>query len=58
MSDSAKLRMTSRKDGIDPVVMAFTRGIVIVGDVAWAVNGMAAPDRIKLQLLVRAEKAL
>lgn len=48
MSDSAKLRMTSRKEGIEPVVIALTRGMVIVGDVAWAVNGMAAPDRIRL----------
>ena len=48
VSDSAKLRMTSRKDGIDPVVIALTRGMVIVGDVAWAVNGMAAPNRIRL----------
>ena len=48
VSDSAKLRMTSRKEGIDPVVIALTRGMVIVGDVAWAVNGMAAPNRIRL----------
>ena len=48
VSDSAKLRMTSRKEGIDPVVIALTRGMVIVGDVAWAVNGIAAPDRIRL----------
>ena len=34
VSDSAKLRMTSKKEGIDPVVIAFTRGIVIVGEVA------------------------
>ena len=34
VSDSAKLRMTSRKEGMDPVVIALTRGIVIVGDVA------------------------
>ena len=49
VSDSAKLRMTSRKEGIDPVVIALTRGMVIVGDVAWAVNGIAAPDRIRLR---------
>lgn len=34
VSDSAKFSITSRKDGIEPVVMALTRGIVIVGDVA------------------------
>lgn len=34
VSDSAKLRIRSRKDGIDPVVMAFTRGIVMVGAAA------------------------
>jgi hypothetical protein len=48
VSDSAKLRITSRKEGIEPVVIAFTRGIVMVGDVAWAVNGRAAPDCIRL----------
>ena len=48
VSDSAKLRITSRKEGMEPVVMAFTRGIVIVGDVACAVKGKAAPDRIRL----------
>lgn len=49
VSDSAKFRITSRKEGIEPVVIAFTRGIVIVGEVAWAVNGMAAPLEIKLR---------
>lgn len=34
VSDSAKFRITSRKDGMEPVVIAFTRGIVTVGDVA------------------------
>lgn len=48
VSDSAKFKMTSRKDGIEPVVMAFTRGIVMVGDVAWAVYGIAAPRSIRL----------
>lgn len=48
VSDSAKLRITSRNEGIEPVVIAFTLGIVIVGDVAWAVNGSAAPALIKL----------
>lgn len=54
VSDSAKFRMTSRKEGIEPVVIALTRGIVIVGDVAWAVNGIAAPLEIKLCLLASA----
>lgn len=49
VSDSAKLRITSTKEGIEPVVMAFTRGIVIVGEVAWAVNGSAVPSRIRLE---------
>lgn len=48
VSDSAKLSMTSRKEGIEPVVIAFTRGMVIVGDVACAVKGRASPDLIKL----------
>lgn len=33
---------------MEPVVMAFTLGMVMVGEVAWAVNGRAAPDRIRL----------
>lgn len=49
VSDSAKLRMTSRKDGMEPVVIAFTRGMVMVGEVAWAVKGSAAPEEIRLQ---------
>ena len=48
VSDSAKLSMTSKKDGIEPVVIAFTRGMVIVGEVACAVNGTAAPERMSL----------
>ena len=48
VSESAKLRMTSRNDGIEPVVIAFNRGIVMVGDVAWAVNGIPEPPRIRL----------
>lgn len=48
MSDSAILRITSKNDGTDPVVIALSRGIVTVGAFAWAVNGSAAPDRIKL----------
>ena len=49
VSDSAKFRITSRNEGIDPVVMALTLGMVIVGDVAWAVKGRASPDRMRLQ---------
>lgn len=49
VSDSAKFRITSRKDGIDPVVMALILGIVMVGDVAWAVKGIAAPLEMRLQ---------
>jgi hypothetical protein len=49
VSDSAKLRITSRKDGTEPVVIALIRGIVIVGDAACAVNGMAEPSLINLQ---------
>ena len=48
VSDSAMLRITSRNDGTDPVVMALSRGIVTVGALACAVNGSAAPARIKL----------
>lgn len=48
VSDSAKFMITSKNDGIPPVVRAFTRGMVTVGDVAWAVNGSAAPSRIRL----------
>lgn len=50
VSDSAKFRMRSKKDGVDPVVIAFIRGMVIVGELAWAVKGKAAPDLIKLQI--------
>ena len=48
VSDSAKFKITSRKEGIDPVSIALSRGMVIVGEVACAVNGTAAPDRINL----------
>jgi hypothetical protein len=34
VSDSAKLSMTSRNDGVEPVVIALILGMVIVGDVA------------------------
>lgn len=53
VSDSAKFRMTSRKEGMEPVVMAFILGIVIVGEVAWAVKGMAVPFAMRLQARVR-----
>lgn len=50
VSDSRKLRITSRKVGTEPVVMAFTRGMVMVGEVAWAVKGMAKPSRMRLEV--------
>lgn len=34
VSDSAKFRITSKKDGMEPVVMALILGMVMVGDVA------------------------
>lgn len=40
--------ITSKKDGTEPVVMALSRGIVTVGELAWAVKGSAAPERIRL----------
>ena len=49
VSDSAKLRITSRKDGIEPVVIALILGIVMVGDVAWAVKGIPAPVEMRLR---------
>ena len=42
------MRITSKKEGTEPVVMAFILGIVIVGGLALAVNGKALPDRIRL----------
>ena len=48
VSDSAKFRIMSKNDGIEPVVMALIRGMVTVGAVAWAVKGMADPCLIKL----------
>lgn len=48
VSDSAKLRITSRKEGMEPVVIALILGIVMVGEVAWAVNGRAAPVEMRL----------
>jgi hypothetical protein len=49
VSDSAKFKITSRKDGMEPVVMALILGMVIVGDVACAVKGSAAPSEMRLQ---------
>ena len=49
VSDSAKLRITSRNEGIDPVVTALILGIVMVGEVAWAVKGIADPSEIRLR---------
>jgi len=48
VSLSAKLSIRSRKEGTEPVVSAFTRGMVTVGGVACAVKGMAAPERMRL----------
>lgn len=47
-SPSSMFKMTSRNDGIDPVVMALILGMVTVGDVACAVKGIAEPSRINL----------
>jgi hypothetical protein len=38
--------MTSRNEGTEPVVKALTLGMVIVGGVACAVKGRAAPERM------------
>lgn len=54
VSDSAKLRITSKKLGIEPVVRAFTRGMVIVGEVACAVNGIAEPEDMRLHNVINA----
>ncbi len=48
VSDSAKLRMASRNDGVEPVVMALILGMVMVGELAWAVKGKAVPSLIRL----------
>lgn len=50
-SPSSMFRITSRKDGIEPVVIALILGIVTVGEVAWAVKGIAEPPRINLLLV-------
>ena len=49
VSDSAKLSITSRKDGMEPVVIALILGIVMVGEDAWAVKGIADPLLIRLR---------
>jgi hypothetical protein len=51
VSDSAKFKMTSTKEGMEPVVMALTRGMVIVGEVACAVKGRAVPSRMRLDVV-------
>lgn len=48
LSASSRFKITSRKDGTEPVVMAFRRGIVTVGEAACAVKGMAVPLPISL----------
>lgn len=49
MSASSKFSMRSTKDGIDPVVMALSLGMVTVGERAFAVKGIAVPSRIRLK---------
>lgn len=51
VSDSAKFKMRSTKEGVVPVVSALILGIVIVGEEAWAVKGIAEPLAIKLYVL-------
>lgn len=48
VSDSAMLRIASRKLGIEPVVKAFILGRVTVGGNACPVKGNARPDEICL----------
>jgi hypothetical protein len=50
VSASSKLRIRSTNDGIDPVVIAFSLGMVTVGERALAVKGIATPSRIRLPL--------
>lgn len=52
MSDSAIFNITSRNEGTEPVVIALRRGMVTVGELAWAVKGSAAPARIKLSIML------
>lgn len=61
VSDSAIFKITSKNEGTDPVVIALSRGIVTVGELAWAVNGSPAPSRIRLhgsQNILGLEKGL
>lgn len=48
VSPSSILRIRSTNDGIEPVVMALRRGMVTVGERAYAVNGKALPSRMRL----------
>lgn len=48
VSPSSMLRIASRNEGMEPVVMDLRRGIVTVGERAKAVKGIAAPSRISL----------
>ena len=48
VSDSAKFSIRSKNPGTAPVSIALIRGIVIVGALAWAVNGKAAPLDMRL----------
>ena len=49
-SPSFILRITSRKEGMEPVVIAFSLGIVTVGEVACAVKVIAEPSRMSLSM--------
>jgi hypothetical protein len=44
-------RMRSTKEGIDPVVIDLSLGIVTVGDRAFAVKGKALPSLMRLQMM-------
>lgn len=52
LSDSARFRIMSRNEGIEPVVIALRRGMVTVGAVACAVKGIAWPSRMSLCLRI------
>ena len=49
VSDSAKFRIKSKNEGVEPVVIALILGIVMVGDVACAVKGKAEPLAMSLE---------
>lgn len=55
VSDSAKFKITSRNEGIEPVVIALILGIVIVGEVACAVKGRAAPFEMRLRVICQSK---